>query len=156
MQTTHKQIENFLEQKRLAFVGVSQDSKDFSRNLFRDLQQRGYEVIPINPKVAMIEGETCYSRVQDISPPADTAFLMTPPQVTDQIVRDCAEAGIRIIWMHRGAGSSGAVSQKAIDFCQENGIEVIPGFCPYMFLPNTGFFHKVHGFMMKLSGKYPI
>ena len=39
--TTIEDVEDFLNQKRIAFVGVSRDPKDFSRSLFRDLQRQG-------------------------------------------------------------------------------------------------------------------
>ena len=94
MKTTRAQIDDFLAQKRLAFVGVSRNPKDFSRGLFRELQQRGYDVIPVNPQATELDGQPCWARVQDITPPVDGALLMTPPHVTNQVVRDCAEAGI--------------------------------------------------------------
>ncbi len=79
---------------------------------------------------------------------------MTGPRITDQVVRDCAEAGIRRVWMHRGEGI-GAVSRAAVEFCQKNGISVIDGQCPLMFLPQAVFFHRAHGFIKKLTGSYP-
>jgi len=154
MKTTREDIEDFLAQKRLAMVGVARNPKDFSRGLFRDLCRRGYDMVPVNPMMSELDGQPCYSRVQDIAPPVDGALLMTPPTVTQGVVRNCLAAGITRVWMHRGGGT-GAVSQEAIDFCREKGIRVVAGYCPYMFLPTTPFFHRVHGFFMKLSGGYP-
>ena len=58
--------------------------------------------------------------------------------------------------MHKGAGGgTGAVDAAAITICQEHGIELVAGQCPYMFLPGTPFFHGVHGFFRKLTGAYP-
>jgi predicted CoA-binding protein len=154
MKTTREDIEDFLAQKRLAMVGVARNPKDFSRGLFRDLCRRGYDMVAVNPMMSELDGQQCYSRVQDIAPPVDGALLMTPPAVTPDIVRHCLAAGITRVWMHRGGGT-GAVSQEAIDFCREKGMRVVAGYCPYMFLPTTPFFHRVHGFFMKLSGGYP-
>jgi hypothetical protein len=47
------------------------------------------------------------------------------------------------------------VSEKAIAFCREHGIKVVPGRCPYMFLPRIGSIHRVHGWIEKLLGRYP-
>jgi uncharacterized protein len=154
IRSTREDIEDFLAQKRLAMVGVSRNPKDFSRGLFRDLRERGYDMVPVNPKVSEVEGQKSYRSLKDIAPPADGALLMTPPTVTEGAVRDCFAAGIMRVWMHRGGGT-GAVSQGAIDFCRKKGIRVVAGYCPYMFLPRTPFFHKVHGFFMKLTGGYP-
>ena len=152
--TTRKQIDEFLACRRLALIGVSRDEKDFSRGLFRELEKRGYDVVPVNPDASEIEGRPCYAQVQDITPPVEGALLLTSPRVTDRVVRDCAKAGVDRIWMHRGEGI-GSVSQTAIDFCEDSGIEVVPGFCPYMFLPDTGFIHRAHGFILKLTKSYP-
>jgi predicted CoA-binding protein len=143
-----------LSQKRLAFVGVSQDPDDFSRALFRELQDQGYQVIPVNPNATEIEEQPCFASVKDITVLVDGALLMTAPNVTDQVVRECAEADIRRVWMHRGVGR-GSISEEAIEFCQLHGINVVPGFCPFMFLPKSGFIHRTHAFFMKLSGAYP-
>ena len=147
-------IEDFLAQKRIAMIGISRNPKGFSAVLFQELRKRGYEVIPVNPKATEVLGQPCFTRIQDIQPPVDTALLMTPANVTDAVVSDCAEAGIRRIWMYRAAGK-GAVSPSAVAFCQQHGIQVVPGQCPFMFLPGAGGIHKFHGFVRKITGRYP-
>jgi len=97
-------IENFLAHKRIAMVGVSRESKDFSVTLFKELRRRGYEVVPVNPKTSEVLGQPCFARVQEIQPPVEAALLMTSPDVTDEVVHDCAEAGIRRVWMYRAGG----------------------------------------------------
>jgi predicted CoA-binding protein len=149
-----ERIQDFLGQKRLAFVGVSSRPAEFSRALFREFRTRGYDAIPVHPGVAEIDGQKCFARLQDIVPPPDGALLLTAPGVTGQVVRDCAEAGIRRVWMYRGA-TAGAVSADAIEFCAANGISVVPGECPFMFLTSTPWFHRVHGLVKKITGSYP-
>jgi len=146
-------IEDFLAQKRIAMIGISRQRKNFSVMLFNELCRRGYDVIPVNPKATDILGRRCFARVQDIQPPVDAALLMTSPEVTEAVVADCAEAGVRRVWMY-SAGGKGAVSPKAVGFCRGRGIEVIPGECPYMFFPKGGF-HRIHGFVRKITGHYP-
>jgi predicted CoA-binding protein len=152
--TTRADIDDFLAQHRLAMVGVSRNAKDFSRVLFRDLCARGYDIVPVNPFAKDVEGEPCFARVQDIAPPVEGAILMTSPAETERAVRACAEAGIRRVWMHRGAGQ-GAVSPEAVKFCKEHNIRLVAGYCPYMFLPRTLFFHRLHRFFLRLTGQYP-
>ena len=147
-------IDNFLAQKRIAMVGISREPKSFSVMLFEELCRRGYDVVPVNPNTPNVLGRRCFARLQDIQPPVDTALLMTSSSVTDKVVADCAEAGIRRVWMYRATGK-GAVSPNAVAFCRERGIEVVPGQCPYMFLPHAGGVHRLHGFMRKLTGRYP-
>ena len=151
---TMERIREFLGQKRLAVVGVSQQPKDFSRTLFREFRQRGYDAVPVNPQAREIEGQQCFAHVQDIQPPVTAVLLMTSPAVTEAVVRDCAEAGIPRVWMFR-AGGKGAVSAAAVAFCESKGISVIPGECPFMFLPEGAWFHRFHGWVRKIAGSYP-
>lgn len=146
-------IEGFLAQKRIAMVGLSRNSKDFSMTLFDELCRRGYDMVPVNPNASEIRGRRCFARLQDVQPSVDGVILMTSPAVSETAVRDCAEAGIRRVWMYRATGD-GAVSAKAIELCCANGIEVVPGECPFMFLPRAGW-HRIHGFIRKITGTYP-
>jgi predicted CoA-binding protein len=148
------EIEAFLAQKRFAFVGVSRRPNDFSRTVFREFRGKGFDPVPVHPQATEVDGQRCYARVQDIQPPVDRAFLMTPPAVTSAMVRECAATGIKHVWMHRGAGpGKGSVSQEAVDFCRSQGIGVIPGECPMMFLPGAAWFHRFHGWLKGTGGR---
>jgi len=150
MSTRNRLAAEFLAGRRLAVVGVSRDPKDFSRGLFRELRKRGYDVVPVNPTGGEIEGLPCAARVQDIRPPVDGALLMTRPEVSEQVVRDCAAAKIPRVWLHRGIGP-GAVSAAAVALCRQHGIAAVEGECPYMFLPEPGLVHRVHGIVRRLT-----
>ena len=154
MPASRADIDSFLAHHRIAMVGVSRNPKDFSRMLFHDLCARGYDVVPVNPAAEDIESHKCFPRVQAIQPPVEAALLMTAPQQTDQVVHDCADAGVCDIWMHRGGGQ-GSVSPTAVEYCHEHGMRVVDGYCPFMFLPKTQFFHRIHGFVLKVMGSYP-
>lgn len=143
-------IDDFLSRKRFAMVGVSRNAEDFSRKLFQELCSRGYDVVPVNPQAPQIEGRRCFARVTEIEPPVEGALLMTSPEMTEGVVHDCATAKIQRIWMHRGAGR-GAVNWDAVQYCRDHGMSVIPGECPFMFLENAGWVHRVHGFFHRLS-----
>lgn len=153
-QTSLSTINDFLKLRRIAFVGVSRDPKDFSRMIYAEFKRRGYDVVPVNPATPTLDDQTCYARVQDIQPPVDGALLLTVPRVTEQVVRDCAAAGVKHVWMQRGEGI-GSVSDDAVAFCQQNGMTVVAGHCPFMFLPKTPFFHRIHGFVKKMTHTYP-
>ena len=147
-------IEEFLAQKRIAMVGISRDPKHFSVTLFQEFRRRGYDVVPVNPHVLELFGQRCFARVQDIQPPVEAALLITAPEITDLVVKDCAEAGIRKVWMF-GAGAKGAVSRQAVQFCEQRGIRIVPGQCPFMFWRDAEAIHRLHGFLRKLIGTYP-
>jgi uncharacterized protein len=135
-------------------VGISHDPANFSVKLFEELCRRGYDVVPVNPNLQEVQGRRCFARVQDAQPPVEAVLLMTSPQATETVVHDCAEAGVRRVWMYRAAGK-GSVSENAVAFCQEHGMRVVPGQCPFMFLPDSGGIHRFHGFVRKIMGRYP-
>jgi predicted CoA-binding protein len=147
-------IRDFMAQKRIAVVGVSQDPKDFSRGLLRILRERGYDAVAVNPTLQSAGDAPCFASLKDVTPPVDGVLVMTSPAVTDQVVQECAKLRIPRVWMYR-AGGKGAVSPQAVEFCEEHGIAVVPGECPYMFLAESGWFHRFHGFIKRISGAYP-
>ncbi|HEX8924438.1 MAG TPA: CoA-binding protein [Terriglobales bacterium] len=152
--STRALISKFLALPRFAVIGVSRNPKDFSRMMLHELLKRGYDAVPVNPALGSeVEGRKCYASVRDITPPVSAALIMTSAEMTDKLVAECAECDIDLVWMHRATGR-GAVSDNAVAFCREHGIEVIPGECPFMFLPKNGF-HAIHGFIRKLTGSYP-
>jgi len=148
-------IDDFLAQKRIVFVGASRDAKSFSRRLFDEFRKRGYDVVPVNPGASEIDGLPCYASVQDIQPPVDAALLMTSRDVTYRAVLDCEQAGIRRVWVYGVSGSNDA-SAGAVEFCTAHGIDVVAGYCPFMFLPQAGLVHRFHGRVMKFMRTYPV
>mgnify|MGYP005833580969 CR=1 FL=1 len=148
-------IDDFLAQKRIAIVGVSRDKDELANALFRSLRDQGHEVVPVNPNAAELEGQPAYPNVKAIPGGADAALIMVSPSATEQAVRDCADAGVKRVWVYgiMGESSLPAEKQAAVAFCREHGIDVIPGRCPYMFIGS--FMHKAHGWFLKIVDKYP-
>ena len=146
-------IDSFLSGRRLALVGVSTRAGDLSRIILRELTAHGYDMVPIRPGAAEIDGKPAFARMKDVPGHLDGAILMTPPAVTAAVVRECPDAGVTRVWMHRGVGH-GAVSDEAVAFCEAHGIEVVAGECPLMFVDGTGV-HGTHAALRKLIGTYP-
>jgi predicted CoA-binding protein len=151
---TRKTINDFLSAKRIAVIGLSRNSKEYSRSLFKELLKHGYEAIPVNPLVDEIEGYKCFKNVKDISPAPERALILLSEDKTEQAVVDCADAGITNVWLHRHV-AGGVSDTRAIFRAEERGLKLITGFCMFMFLPNAPVFHKIHGTIMKLVGVYP-
>ncbi len=135
-------------------VGVSRNPKDFSRMLFRELVCRQYEIIPVNPSAQEIDGYPCHPRIGDIDPPVKTVLLMTPRTSSSQVLRECADVGADLVWLY-GINGEQDVDADALRYCRDHGIGVVPGYCPYMFLEKAALYHRLHGFVARLIGKYP-
>jgi len=133
----------FLAQKRIAVTGVSRTHKGHGANtVFRRLRDRGYEVFAINPNADEVEGTRSYRDVSSIPGGVDAVVIATAPDRAEGTMRECAELGIRHVWMHRSYGQ-GSVSATATAYGREHGITVIDGGCPLMFEPTADFGHRV-------------
>ncbi len=147
-------IDAFLSAKHIAVIGSSRNPKEYSRLLFRELIKHGYDAIPVNPFVDALDEHQCFKNVKDISPVPDGALILLPEDKTEQAVIDCADAGIKNVWLHRHV-AGGVSDTRAIFRAEERGISLITGFCMFMFLPKSSVIHKFHGTIMKLIGIYP-
>ena len=154
MATTISQIDDFLALKRIAVVGVSRDPKEISYTLWQELRQRRYDAVPVNPATSEIDGRRSYASVRDIDPPVEGALIMTTAAVAEQVLDDCAAAGIHHVWLYGGLGG-GATSAATVAAAERHGLDTVAGHCPYMFLPGTSVFHRMHGVGKRLTGSYP-
>ena len=147
---TKKAVEEFLGLKYLAVVGVSRSGKDFSNVAYRELKQKGYRLVPVNPHADSLEGERCYHRLADIADKPEGALVITNSSQTESVVRDAAEAGIRRLWIQQGCQSVGA-----LELARQKGLSVVSGDCILMFAEPVASFHRFHRWVWKLLGKLP-
>ncbi len=155
--TLESKVHDFLAQKRIAVAGVSRDPKRHpSANLiYRRLKETGHEVFPVNPHLETFEGDRCYPDLKSIPGGVEGVVIVTRPEVTRSLVRDCGDAGVRSVWMHQSMAKGSSVSAEAVEHCRQHGIRVIAGACPMMFGPGVDFGHKCMRWVMKLTGGLP-
>ena len=82
-------------------------------------------------------------------------MIITRPDITDRIVRDCRAIGVRRVWMHQSSVKTSSVSADAVRYCREHGIDVIAGACPMMYGPGVDFGHWCTRGVLKLTGGLP-
>ena len=153
MQPIKEAASEFLVNKRVAVTGVSRTPKTHgSNNVYRRLRERGYDVFAVNPNAQEVEGDRAYPDLRSIRGGVDAVVIGTRPEVAERTMHECAELGIRHVWMHRGPGS-GSVSAAATDYGRQHGITVIDGGCPLMFEPTADFGHKI--MRLVYAGKVP-
>ena len=148
--TSKAAVEDFLNQRTLAIIGVSRDAKKFGNSIFRELTSQGYKLYPIHPEAKTLEGAPAHKDFASLPEKVDSAIIVVQPAKTEKVLQEAAAAGIRRVWMQQGAESDAAVR-----FCQENGIAEIHGECLLMFVRGQAFPHSLHRFAWKLLGKYP-
>ncbi|KAJ3120005.1 hypothetical protein HK098_004938 [Nowakowskiella sp. JEL0407] len=114
----------FSQAKSFAVVGASSDPTKYGNKVLNWYIARGLSVSPINPNSPQIEGLKSYPSLSEI-PAIDSSTsvsIITPPQVTDQVIREAFGLGIKNLWMQPGSESANAVK-----FAVENGMNVIAG-----------------------------
>ena len=147
---TKSLIQDFLSQRNLAIVGISRNSRKFGNTIFNGLKSKGYNVIPVNPNLEIYDNQKCYPDLSSIKEQIDGVVVVVPPKKSEAIVREASSLGIHRIWLQQGASS-----KEIVKYCEENGINVIHGYCIFMFAEPSEFFHRVHRWFMKIFGKLP-
>ena len=145
-ETIRTEIENFLNKKTLAIVGVSRNRKKFSNKVYRDLKSKGYQLFIVNPNAESIENERCYPNLTEIPEKIDRVLIMVPRSETEKVIQDAIRSGISHIMIQQGAES-----EKAINLCKEKGIDIIAGECVLMFAEPTAFYHRIHRWIWNLT-----
>lgn len=155
MQTIKAAAVEFLARKRIAVTGVSRKPETHAGNaIYRRLRDRGYQVFAVNPNTDKVEGDVCYHDLKSIPSGVDAVVIGTGPGNAETTMRECAELGIKHVWMHRSFGT-GSVSREAAEYGRTHGISVIDGGCPLMFEPTADPAHKVMRVLPTMTGKVP-
>lgn len=119
-QTMEEKIIQFLAAEVFAVAGASSNRDKYGNKVLRCYQQNGRRVIPVNPRAEIIEGLSCAASVAALPSEVQSLSIITPPKITEQVVEQAIQRGIKNIWMQPGAQNPAAVSR-----CEEAGINVI-------------------------------
>ena len=151
MKIRSEDVRTFLEGRRFAVVGASDDQKNFGGTVYRELKAHGYEPVAVNRSATTVDGDTCFPSLAAVPGEVDGAIVMVNRNAAVDVVRECADQGIDRVWLFKGAGA-GAVSEEAVRMCADNGIAVIEGACPLMFLEPVAGLHRFHRGIRHLTG----
>ena len=90
-------VRGFLEPRAVAIVGASRHAGTIGAALIANLTSAGFTgpIYPVNPQAATIAGLTAYPRVSAIGAPVDLAIIAVPAAAVEEVVADCARAGVR-------------------------------------------------------------
>jgi uncharacterized protein len=155
--TLDMKVHDFLAQKRIAVAGVSRNHSHHpvGNLIYQRLKNSGHDVFPVNPNMQTFEGDRCYPDLQSIPGGVDGVVIITRPETTARIVRDCSDARVPRVWMHQSVGKGSSVSSDAVEYCHQHDISVIAGACPMMYGAGVDFGHTCMRFFLKLTGGLP-
>jgi uncharacterized protein len=142
-------VQDFIQEKRFAVVGVSRSGKKFGNMIYTDLKKRGYTVFIVHPEAQEIDGERCYPNLAALRDEVSGVVICVPPKQAAQVLREAAAAGIKSIWLQQGADSS-----ETSAVARELGISPITGKCILMYAQPVRSFHGWHRAIARLFGQY--
>ena len=147
-------VAEFLRGRRIAVAGVSRESAQAANAVYRKLRDSGYEALPVNPNASEVEGVPCYPDLRSIPGIIDGVVVVTHPDVSVELVRQCAERGVPRVWFHRSFGE-GSVSEAALRECESRGVQCIVGGCPLMYCAPVDFGHRCMRWWLRRQGRVP-
>lgn len=121
-ESLQSRITEFLDGQPHAVVGASTDRSKYGNKVLRCYMQHQRPVFPVNPNASEIEGLIAYPNLAALPEKVHGVSIITPPVITEKIVEQAGDLGIKHLWMQPGAESD-----RAITRAQELGISVIAG-----------------------------
>ena len=122
MNDLDRRIEAFLSSPTFGVVGASNDRQKYGNKVLRVYLQNNRKAIPVNPKEKIVEDIETVASVNDLPAEVESISIITPPQITENIVKAAIAKGIKNIWMQPGAESAAAILE-----CEKNDINIIAG-----------------------------
>lgn len=132
-------IEEFNQCKRLALVGASRNGKKFGNIAYNELKARGYDVLLVHNEARGISGVQCYPSLNDLQGKVDRLLIIVPPKQAYKIIQEASDAGIKYIWLQRGAESS-----EVLSLAHDLKLKTVFGSCILMHAPPVRSFHRIH------------
>lgn len=148
--TSLTDIREFLAPKKMAIAGASRNAKKFGAMIFEDLLKKGYQLYPVHPEAAEIQGVACYKKVTDLPSEAEMLYIVTPKIQTLNVVKQAVEKGIKKIWIQQSSETP-----EAIEWAKQHQIPVISGHCMFMFAEPVSGIHGFHRWLSKIVRTYP-
>lgn len=137
-------VQAFLAGERIAVVGASDDKGNMGGALVKAFGEHGYDVVAVHPRATTVAGVPCYPTVAAVPGPLDGVVVVVGAEHAVAVVRDCIAAGVGAVWLFKGLGGEGALSDEAVELARDHGVTVVPGACPLMFLPPVRGVHRLH------------
>ena len=133
---TPEQMRHILTTVRtIALVGASEKTSRPSHEVMEFLQDHGYRVIPVNPRLAgqKVLGETVYADLHSLPEPVDMVDLFLAPERTDAIIDQAIDLKIPVVWLQIGV-----INEEGAARAEDLGLTVVMDHCPKQEIPRLG------------------
>lgn len=113
-------VTELVNKKNWAVVGANENRDKFGYKIYKFMLNAGYNVYPVNPGLEQVLGHKCYASLRDLPVMPDVVDVVVPPKVGEQIMRECAELGIKHVWLQPGADG-----EQVVKTAEELGLNVV-------------------------------
>lgn len=113
--------------RRIAMIGASSNPARPSHGVFRYLRQVGYDVVPVNPGEASVDGVTAFPTLEaavTAGGPFELVDVFRRPEFCAAHAREAVAAGAHCLWLQLGI-----VSVEAARIASEGGLGVVMDRC---------------------------
>ncbi len=94
--------------RTVAVVGISDRAERPSHVVAKYLQERGFRVIPVNPRIQEVLGEKAYRSLSEIPGKVDLVDVFRKSGDVPPIAEEAVRIGARFFWMQEGVESEPA------------------------------------------------
>lgn len=111
----------------IALVGASEKTHRPSHEVMAFLQDQGYRVIPVNPRLAgqQLLGETVCASLHELPEPVDMVDLFLAPGRTDAVIDQAIDLKVPVVWMQIGV-----INEEGAARAERLGLTVVMDRCP--------------------------
>ena len=118
------EIREILSMKKVAVIGMSQNSSKAAHFVPRYLSENEYDVIPVNPNADEILGKKCYDSVLEVDEGVDIVDIFRPSEKVLPFVKEAITKKPKVIWLQEGIHNV-----EAEELAREAGITVVFNRC---------------------------
>ena len=108
----------------VAVVGLSPKPDRPSYRVASYLKEKGYRIIPVNPGIKRVLGETSYPDLVSIPEPVDVVDIFRRSEEVPPIVEEAIKIGAKVVWMQEGV-----INEEAASRAEEAGLQVVMNKC---------------------------
>ena len=110
--------------KTIAVVGLSDNPDRESYAVSREMQHRGYRIIPVNPNITEVLGEKAYASLEDIKGSVDIIDIFRRSDALKAVVEEAVHTTAPVIWAQQGV-----YDEEAAEIASQHGKTMVMDRC---------------------------
>jgi uncharacterized protein len=120
-----EKVKKFIDKDFIyAVVGATTNPNKYGYKVLVDLKNKGYNVVPINPKYPAVAGLTCYPDLISMEERPDVVVLMVGEENALKIVQNCLDSSLTKLWFQPGSEYDAAVK-----LARSANLDIVIGKC---------------------------